>query len=77
LFGRTALPRSANTNKLVEICRSIQPQTYHVEEVQEIEQMAFKDVQSVGITTGASTPEWLIADVVECLKNLPIHSAGF
>ena len=66
---------SANTNKLVEICRSIQPRTYHIEEVQEIENIDFQDVQSVGITTGASTPDWIIADVVERLKNLPIHSA--
>jgi hypothetical protein len=34
-----------------------------------------KDVQSVGIITGGPTPEWLIADVMERLKNLPVHSA--
>ncbi len=66
---------SANTNKLVEICKSIQPRTYHIEEVQEIEKIDFQNVQSVGITTGASTPDWIIADVVERLKHLPIHSA--
>lgn len=66
---------SANTNKLVEICRSIQPRTYHLEEVQEIEKIDFQNVESVGITTGASTPDWIIADVVERLKKLPIHSA--
>lgn len=68
---------SANTNKLVEICRSIQSRTYHIEEVREIEQIDFQDVKNVGITTGASTPDWLIADVVERLKNLPVHSAAY
>lgn len=66
---------SANTNKLVEICTSIQKRTYHIEEVQEIRRIDFDEVQSVGITTGASTPDWIIADVVEHLKNLPTHSA--
>jgi (E)-4-hydroxy-3-methyl-but-2-enyl pyrophosphate reductase len=65
---------SANTNKLVEICKAIQPRTYHLEQVQEIEDIDFHEVQSVGITTGASTPDWIIADVVERLKNLPTHS---
>ncbi|MDD5544874.1 MAG: 4-hydroxy-3-methylbut-2-enyl diphosphate reductase [Acidobacteriia bacterium] len=66
---------SANTNKLVEICRGIQPRTYHIEEVKEIEEIDFSHVKSVGITTGASTPDWIIADVVERLKHVPAHSA--
>lgn len=66
---------SAHTGKRMEICKSLQARTYHIEEMQEIADIEFENVHSVGITTGASTPDWIIHDVVERLKHLPIHSA--
>ncbi len=61
---------SANTNRLAEICRSIQPQTYHVEVADEIRGEWFKGVSRVGVTAGASTPEWIISDVVEQIRTM-------
>jgi len=56
---------SANTTRLAQICRELQPKTYHVETAEQIEAGWFVDVKTVGITAGASTPRWIIDDVVE------------
>jgi len=56
---------SANTTRLAHICRQIQPNTYHVETECELDPLWFRGVQRVGITAGASTPNWLIKRVRE------------
>ncbi len=59
---------SANTNKLKNICKSIQDRTYHVETEKELDPGWFRDAENVGITAGASTPDWIIKKVVEKIK---------
>jgi len=56
---------SANTRRLAEVCHEIQPHTYHIETVDQLSADWFADVKSVGITAGASTPKWLIDEVIE------------
>jgi len=56
---------SANTTRLAQICREIQPSTHHVETADQIEAKWFAGAESVGITAGASTPRWIIDEVVE------------
>ena len=51
---------SANTTRLAQLCRTIQPRTYHIETECELDQSWFRGVRRVGITAGASTPHWLI-----------------
>ncbi len=60
---------SANTNRLAQICSQIQPRTYHIETAEQIEPGWFHECTSVGITAGASTPHWIIDDVVNRLTN--------
>lgn len=60
---------SANTNRLAEICRKIQPKTYHIEVPEELNQIQFNGAKNVGITAGASTPNWIIEKVIEALEN--------
>lgn len=60
---------SANTNRLAEICRKIQPKTYHIEVPEELSQIRFNGAKKVGVTAGASTPSWIIEKVIEALKN--------
>jgi len=55
---------SANTTRLAEICREILPATHHLETAEEIEHSWFAGAKRVGITAGASTPRWLIEEVV-------------
>ncbi|MBN2644114.1 MAG: 4-hydroxy-3-methylbut-2-enyl diphosphate reductase [Desulfuromonadaceae bacterium] len=61
---------SANTNRLARICSDIQPKTYHIETASEIDNGWLDGVKTVGLTAGASTPEWIISEVVEKLKEL-------
>lgn len=61
---------SANTRKLAEVCRDVQPRTMHVEELSELDRNWFKGVRKVGITAGASTPKEHIADVIAYLESL-------
>lgn len=60
---------SANTSRLVSLCRESGKPTYHVEVVDEIRSEWLQGAGSVGITAGASTPGWIIDAVVERLKS--------
>jgi len=56
---------SANTTRLARICSDIQPNTHHVETAAEIDGKWFAGIDKVGITAGASTPQWIIDEVYE------------
>ncbi len=59
---------SANTSRLVSLCRESGRPTYHVEVVDEIKADWLKGVRKVGVTAGASTPGWVIDAVVNRLR---------
>jgi 4-hydroxy-3-methylbut-2-enyl diphosphate reductase len=61
---------SANTTRLAQICKDIQTRTYHVETAGQIDSAWFDGVKTVGITAGASTPRWIIDEVVDCVKRM-------
>lgn len=61
---------SANTNRLVEICRKAQVPTYHIETSEEIDPKWVNGMEVVGLTAGASTPQWIIDDVKDKLEKL-------
>jgi len=61
---------SANTSRLARICGEIQPQTKHIETAEEILPEWFSDVKKVGVTAGASTPRWLIDEVLARVAEL-------
>jgi len=56
---------SSNTKKLTEICKVYCDKVIHIETASEIDTKIFKDCKSVGITAGASTPAWIIKEVVQ------------
>ncbi|HAW60412.1 MAG TPA: 4-hydroxy-3-methylbut-2-enyl diphosphate reductase [Actinobacteria bacterium] len=61
---------SANTTRLAQLCRQINPRTHHVETPSEIDpQWFFKDA-FVGVTAGASTPDWILKKVAAKLATL-------
>lgn len=62
--------KSSNTKKLVEISKENCKSVYHIEEAKEIDLDSFKNYKSVGITAGASTPDWIIRETIEKLENL-------
>jgi (E)-4-hydroxy-3-methyl-but-2-enyl pyrophosphate reductase len=60
---------SANTTRLAKLCKRLGTTTHHVETAKELKKLWFKDKNSVGVTAGTSTPEWLIKQVVERIKS--------
>ncbi len=62
---------SANTRHLAEICRGIQPRTWHVETGEELRPEWFEGCRLVGVSAGASTPDWVVEGVAERLSALP------
>src|SRR5512133_277812 len=61
---------SANTRHLAEICREIQPRTWHVETEAELRPDWFTGCRVVGLSAGASTPDWLVQGVAGWLRTL-------
>ena len=61
---------SANTRHLAELSRANGVETYHVETADELEFEWFKDHQDIGVTAGASTPDFSIDAVVERIEEI-------
>lgn len=61
---------SANTRRLTEICTELQPRTHHIETADELNPDWFSGVDRVGVTAGASTPKWIIDDVLARLEDI-------
>jgi 4-hydroxy-3-methylbut-2-enyl diphosphate reductase len=61
---------SANTHRLLEVCAELQPRTYHIETAAEIDPAWFEGVERVGVTAGASTPKWVIDEVMNKIEQL-------
>ena len=60
---------SSNTQKLVGICKEVCP-TFAIETRDDLDVEEIKKYENVGITAGASTPDWIIDDIIEFLKSL-------
>jgi 4-hydroxy-3-methylbut-2-enyl diphosphate reductase len=61
---------SANTTQLTNLCNSFGVRTYHVETASEIKDKWFEACKKVGITAGASTPDWIIQEVEERIRSI-------
>ena len=61
---------SANTRRLAEICSSTGVRTLHIEAVDELDAFNSWVQYRIGITAGASTPEWVIREVLQRLRSL-------
>ena len=61
---------SANTAKLVDICRSHCACVYTIECFEELPQNIYMPGGTLGITAGASTPPWIIKEVVEKMEEM-------
>ncbi len=63
---------SANTNRLLEICRRISKNAYLLETEKDLNGRSIGPSKIVGITSGASTPDWIVKKVVNKLTNLQL-----
>lgn len=60
---------SANSQKLFDIAYNINPNTFFIENAGEIKPEELIKYESIGITAGASTPSWIIEDVIIKIKK--------
>lgn len=63
---------SANSRMLYEISRSINKKTYFIENTKQLKKNWFGDIKKIAVSAGASTPEWIIEDVVGKIRNPPL-----
>ena len=61
---------SANSNKLVEIAQEKCPRTFLIETADEVNADDLQGVARIGISAGASTPDWMIQRVIERLRAI-------
>lgn len=62
---------SANSKRLTELSLERNKNTYQVTNATEIDSSWFKNnINSVGISAGASTPDWIISSVIDKVKEL-------
>jgi 4-hydroxy-3-methylbut-2-enyl diphosphate reductase len=61
---------SANTTQLTRLCKSLSVPTYHIETASEIKGEWIKRAKKLGITAGASTPEWIIKEVETRIRDI-------
>jgi len=61
---------SANTTQLATLCVSMSVPTYHIETSSEIREEWFSGMNNVGITAGASTPDWIIKEIQERIRDI-------
>lgn len=63
---------SANTRRLYELSKKIQRNVYLIETADEIKKEWLKNKKILGISAGASTPDWIIKEVVSKIKEIKI-----
>jgi 4-hydroxy-3-methylbut-2-enyl diphosphate reductase len=59
---------SSNSKRLVEVARSLGTPAYLIDDATEIDPAWLGDSDTVGVTSGASAPEWLVERVVQSLE---------
>jgi 4-hydroxy-3-methylbut-2-enyl diphosphate reductase len=66
---------SANTRRLAELCKKYNKQTFHLQNWNELDKNILSGKNIAGVTAGASTPEWIIAEFVENLAAFDASAA--
>lgn len=61
---------SSNTQKLYDICKKHCAMTFKVETSGDLPPVDIKKIKKVGISAGASTPDWVIEEVIKKMSEL-------
>jgi len=59
---------SANSKMLHTISKKINPESYFVENAKQLKKKWFNGIKKIAISAGASTPEWIISDVIAKIR---------
>jgi 4-hydroxy-3-methylbut-2-enyl diphosphate reductase len=61
---------SANSNRLTQLSLDYNSQSYQVTDSEDLKPEWFMDKDKIGISAGASTPNYLIEDVKDNIENI-------
>ncbi|MFH1617388.1 MAG: 4-hydroxy-3-methylbut-2-enyl diphosphate reductase [Candidatus Margulisiibacteriota bacterium] len=60
--------KSANTKRLTELCSKTGTETHQIQTAKELDPQWLKGKGKVGLTAGASTPDWVVEEVVRVVR---------
>lgn len=63
-------PKSSNSKKLYEIAQNNCKNTIFIQDISDLELQEFANYNKMGITAGASTPEWIIKEVIASMSEI-------
>ncbi len=61
---------SSNTKELFSIATDNCSNSYHIEDEMDLKKSWFNGKKFCGLSAGASTPDWIIQNVISCIKNM-------
>ncbi|GHT67286.1 4-hydroxy-3-methylbut-2-enyl diphosphate reductase [Bacteroidia bacterium] len=61
---------SSNGNVLFEICKSVNAHTHRVERAEDLQASWFAQCRSVGVCGATSTPQWLMEQVADAVREI-------
>jgi small subunit ribosomal protein S1/4-hydroxy-3-methylbut-2-en-1-yl diphosphate reductase len=64
---------SANSKRLTELCGATGTETHQIETVKDLNLRWLSGKKKIGVTAGASTPEWVVEEVKSLLLALSEH----
>jgi 4-hydroxy-3-methylbut-2-enyl diphosphate reductase len=56
--------QSSNANRMVEVARMRGARAFLVDSIADVEPSMLKDVRALGLTASASSPEWLVEEII-------------
>ena len=60
---------SANTKRLLDVCAGHSDKAYLIETESELDGSWIRPGRSIGVTSGASTPDWIVKRVVDGINT--------
>jgi len=62
---------SSNTSKIAKLCHEVNPRTFQIETLDEVRSLKLDlEDKTIGVTAGASTPSWIINDILDGLQSI-------
>jgi 4-hydroxy-3-methylbut-2-en-1-yl diphosphate reductase len=61
--------QSSNANRMVEVARTRGGRAYLVDSLADVESSMLTEVRALGLTASASSPDWLVEDIVEAFVS--------